>query len=157
MYCAFCGKEIRDDAVFCSQCGRNQATGDMKPGVTPEGSGFQNLFRNKKSVISIIAAVMAIVLISVCINAFKTPSIVGVWMDGTDRITFTSDGQFQWDATYGTYTIEGDKTLVMSTGEYSYLNGGWSLEYGSQAKENEDYWYISGNTLYLFGDEYTRN
>lgn len=156
MYCSFCGKEIRDGATFCSQCGKNQQTGKMKQGVSASKSGLQALLSNKKAIISIVSVLVAVVLIVVCVNAFGSKSIVGVWMDGTDKITFTSDGDFQMDSTYGTYTIDDDKTLIMSSGEYSYWSGRWEYEYGPEAKEDSDYWYISGGKLYFRGGEYTK-
>ena len=156
MFCSFCGEEIRDGAVFCSSCGKNQITGQMKKGVLPETTSVQTLRCNKKTVRSIVSALLLIVVVIVCVNAFKSQSIVGVWMDGTDKITFTSDGDFQWDSTYGTYTIDDDKTLIMDSGEYSYHSGRWEYQYGPEAKENSDYWYVSGSKLYFRGDEYTK-
>lgn len=146
MFCSFCGKEIRDGATFCSKCGKNQLTGEMKPGATPLKSGT----------VVLVATLVCFIIVIACISRFRSNSIVGVWMHGADKVTFTSDGDFQIDSTYGTYTIDDSNTLIMSCGEYSYLSGTLEYEYGPEAKEDEDYWYISNGKLYFWGDEYTK-
>ena len=122
----------------------------MKQGVVPSKPRYKNW-------IIAIVAVICIISVAVYINKSKSDSIVGVWMDGTDKITFTRDGDFQMDSTYGTYTMDDDNTLILDCGEYSYHSGTWRLQYSSEAKEaEEDYWYMADGKLYLWGDEYTR-
>ncbi len=158
MFCYFCGKEIRDGAVFCSECGKNQTTGQPKKGISKKSDITIEQKRKK----TIFLGILAVVLIVVGIIAFSSKSIVGVWMSGTMQISFTSDGQFKRDATYGTYTIDDDKTLILDAGEYSYRSGVWEYEYSEKAIEeygdllDDGYWYIKGNTLYLNGNDFVK-
>jgi len=163
MYCPFCGKETPNGAKFCTQCGEKLPSIKIKPEGTPAKSERRALFKNKKAVISIVSVLVVIALIAVCVNAYiSANSIVGVWMNGTNKITFTSDGNFKMsgsfsmDGTYGTYTIDDNKTLILSSGFYSSWSGTWKYQYGSKAKENEKYWYISDGKLYFRGAEYTK-
>lgn len=149
MYCSFCGKQIRDGAVFCSECGRNLTTGNSKIGTVSSKS-------SNKVWIPILAGVVAVVLLIAIIGSVASPSIVGVWMDGTSQVVFTKDGDYKSGANYGTYTITSDKTLEILYGEYSYNSGRPTYKWGPEAKEDSDYWYISGGTLYFRGGEYTK-
>ncbi len=160
MFCAFCGKEIRGGAQFCAQCGKNQVTGLTKYKAFPAA----NLLQNKKAVIAVALAAVAIIVIMVCATSGDSKDIVGVWMDGTSRIIFTADGSFRKsDATMGTYTIREDNTLVLNAGDFSYWSGQWEYEYSKKAIDedyewprDDGYWYIQGDTLYLHGREYKR-
>lgn len=152
MYCPFCGQEVRQEAIFCSACGKqisgvntkqNDATRKEKAGI----------FKDKKGLI--IAIVALLILFSV-IKSLSQPSIVGVWMDGTKQVIFTKSGDYKSGSNYGTYTITADKTLEIQYGEYSYNSGRPTYEWGAEAKEDSDYWYISGGTLYFKGGEYTK-
>lgn len=154
MFCSFCGKEIKDGVNFCSQCGAKQQVVNNYLKRFDKNS-ILSFLKSKKGKVTIVAFLTALVIIC-SINFVSARSIVGVWMSGTKKITFTKEGDFKMNSAYGTYTIEDDKTLIMSCGEYSYLNGKWEYEYGEEAKEDSDFWYISGDTLYLRGSEYKR-
>jgi len=156
MFCSFCGKEIRDGAIYCSQCGKNQATGAMKPGVRTATFSLSN---SKKPIIVLASIILAVVLIVVCINAFGTKSIVGTWEDSEGHeVSFSSNGKFQQSSHYGTYTIYDDKKLSMVYQDFDYLGDSDSYEWGDEAMDDSDYshWYISGKTLYWRGNEYTK-
>ena len=146
MYCSFCGKQIREGAIFCSECGRNLVTGNSKT----------NVGISKRSWVPLVAVIALVVLLITVIKSVADTSIVGVWMDGTSQVVFTEDGNYQSDANYGTYTITSDKTLEILYGEYSYHSGRPTYKWGPEAKEDADYWYISGGTLYFRGGEYTK-
>ena len=151
MYCSFCGKQIRDGAVFCSECGRNLKTGNSKIGTVSSNS-------SKKVCIPVLAGVIVIALVIAVISSISpaSTSIVGVWMGGTDRVIFTEAGDYKDGLNYGTYAITSDKTLEIDYGEYSYHSGSASYKWGSEAMNDSDYWYISGDTLYILGGEYTK-
>lgn len=149
MYCSFCGKQIRDGAVFCSECGRNLTTGNSKiDTVTSKCS--------KKVWLPVLAGIVAAVLLITVISSVASPSIVGVWMSGTKQVVFTKNGDYKNDDNYGTYDITSDKTLEIEYGAYSYNSGRRTYVWGPEAKEDSDYWYISGGTLYFCGREYTK-
>lgn len=149
MYCTFCGQKIRDGALFCSECGRNLTTSNFKSNPVAAKSA-------KKIWISVLAGIAAVVLLIVVIRSVVSPSIVGVWMNGTNQVVFTKDGNYESGANYGTYTITSDKTLEILHGEYSYNSGRLTYKWGPEAKKDSDYWYISGGTLYFRGRKYIK-
>ena len=152
MYCPFCGQEVRQEAVFCSACGKRISGVDTKQNdaVCKEKAAFR---KNGKVLIVAIAVLLLLVPV---IKSLSQPSIVGVWMDGTEQVVFTKNGDYKSGSNYGTYTITSDKTLEIQYGEYSYNSGRPTYEWGAEAKEDSDYWYISGGTLYFRGGEYTK-
>lgn len=151
-YCIFCGTKLRDGAQFCSQCGKKQISANDSKSVLSV-----KLLKNKKVLAMLILLLAVIVIAVVCVNSLPENAIVGVWMNGTDKITFTSDGDFKMnDGTYGTYTVDENNRLVMESGEYSYYSGRWQYQYGSLAKEKENYWCIEGGKLYFRGKVYTK-
>lgn len=154
MYCSFCGKEVRDGAVFCSQCGKNQTTGKMKNEVTPTRLGVKSIFKNKKTLGIVLAAV---VLIAICFNSFGSKSIVGSWenLDGGSNLTFNSDGTFEYGSHYGKYEVYDDE-ISMNFQDFNYLGEHWSVGWNENAEEEGKGWYMSGNTLYFKGDEYKK-
>lgn len=153
MYCSFCGHQVRDGALFCSECGRNLTTGKAK-------NETKKAPPSKKVWIPVLAGVIVIALVIAVISSISpastSTSIVGVWMDGTDRVIFTEAGDYKDGLNYGTYAITSDKTLEIDYGEYSYHSGSTSYKWGSEAMNDSDYWYISGDTLYILGGEYTK-
>ena len=149
MYCSFCGQKIREGAQFCSECGRNLTTGKTLKETTSVKS-------DKKAWIIFSSVVVAAALVVAIISSFGSSSIVGVWMDGTNQVIFTKEGDYKSGANYGTYAISSDKTLEILYGEYSYNSGRHSYKWGPEAKENSEYWYISGKTLYFRGGEYRK-
>lgn len=149
MYCSFCGKQIRDGAVFCSECGRNVTTENSKNSAATSKLSQKGLF-------PILAGVVAAVLLIVVIRTIASPSIVGVWMDGTSQVIFTKYGEYKSDANYGTYAITSDDTLEIEYGEFSNNSGIRIYEWGPEAKQDSDYWYISGGILYFQGGEYKK-
>ncbi len=151
-YCIFCGKKLRDGARFCSQCGKKQISANDSKRVLSVNS-----LKNKKVLAMLFLLLAVIVIIVICVNSLPKNAIVGVWMNGTDKITFSSDGDFKInDGTYGTYTVDENSRLVMQSGEYSYYSGRWQYQYGFLAKENKNYWYIEGGKLYFRGKAYTK-
>lgn len=152
MYCPFCGREVRQEAVFCSACGKQISGVNTKQSNAARKEKTDSR-KNRKGLI--IAIVSILVLVPV-IKAISQPSIVGVWMDGTRQVVFTKNGDYKSGSNYGTYAITSDKTLEIQYGEYSYDSGRPTYEWGAEAKEDSDYWYISGGTLYFRGGEYTK-
>ena len=145
-------EELREGAVFCPNCGKNQATGkNAKTASSPK----------KKKYIIAASIVVGLILFSAIWNAIN-PSIVGTWMCGTDQVIFESDGSFSYigssDITYrcsGGYSINKNKTLEVNASGY-FMNMSDTLYYGKEAKHDSDYWYLEGNKLYFRGDVYTR-
>lgn len=130
--------------------------GIVEPKVAPSAWKVQ-FSVNKKLFTAVVAIVLIVAVLIMIVSAMSSASIVGVWMSGTSKIEFTEDGDFSNSyASYGTYNITSDKTLEMQYGEYSYFNGRETYKWGPEAKDNSSYWYISGNTLYISGVEYTR-
>ena len=154
MYCSFCGREIRNEAVFCSQCGKNQATGKMKNEIALSNNREKSILKSKKAIGVILALV---VIIIVCFNFFGSKSIVGSWenLDGGSNLTFNSNGTFQYGAKYGTYEVYDDE-ISMNFQDFDMLGTHWTVTWNEDAEEDGKGWYISGNTLYFRGYEFKR-
>ena len=154
MYCVFCGKEVRDSAVFCSQCGKNQSTGKTKNEVVPTKVGVKSILKNKK-LLGII--LVAVVFIAVCFNSFGSKSIVGSCenLDGGSNLTFNSDGTFEYGGSYGRYEVYDDE-ISMNFQDFDRLGTHWYVAWNENAEEEGEGWYISGNTLYFKGSKYKK-
>lgn len=147
--CSYCGAKLRDGASFCSECGKQQEITKKKR--------FPSLLKNRKIIMAAALILMTLIITFVCIRSQPKNAIVGVWMDGTNKVTFTRDGDFKLNnGSYGTYTVDKNDQLTMQFGEYSYYSGRWEYTYGKAAKDNSNYWYISAGKLYFRGKEYTK-
>ena len=159
IYCRFCGRQIRNDSVFCFSCGRKQSTGNMADENYPIKTSIFN--KKAKNIIALllgfVALALTISIIAVLINSPGSPSIVGTWRSaGGDEISFDNKGRFTEGHYYETYTIYDDKKLSMIYQDWDKLGTSYSYDWGNEAKYDDDYWYISGNKLYYRKNEYTR-
>ena len=153
MYCPFCGEEIRNGAIYCSQCGKDLVSGKKNPAAQV---GSHNSV-NKKLIVAAICIGVAIVLTAILVTILGPKSLVGTWVDqnGTE-ISFSSNGKFEWGSGYGTYTLYDDKKLSFIFNDFDHLGDNYSYYYGEEAKIDSHYWFISGNTLYLKGKTFTK-
>lgn len=148
MYCPYCKNQTRDNSIFCSQCGKHIGSyGSTQPARTGK-----LIKRNKKTVVGYVCILaLSIALIAIPILATSgSKSVIGTWRSSSGKeISFSSNGSFEDFRGYGHYTIYDGKKLSLVYEDWDWLGTNYTYEYGGD-------WYISGNTLYLSGDYYTK-
>ncbi len=163
MFCPNCGNDINENDDFCGKCGKKiseevQINEDLEKAVDVNDS-TKIFFNIKKLTIFLVLIFVVFVLFKLFVGG--NTDIEGAWQseDGDRSIVFYDNNTCRiGNSTTGIYTISRDKVLLMET--YQTWNGSEDirLEYDKNlSKENGmDYWYVSGNTLYLMGTVYHR-
>lgn len=158
MKCKYCSKEIRNEATFCSECGRKQ-TAESNRQSTANFLMIYAIKNRKKLLVCLIAIVAIIIGVNVIHPGNKKSAIEGSWKRNDDyTISFNANGKFvKGESTSGTYEIYDNNELVMKYQGFDYIDRDtWRYEWSKENKEKENYWYIEGKTLYLGGEKYQK-
>lgn len=117
MFCVKCGKELEDGYTFCPNCGAAQQN-NVTPLPNTAHKEIESITINKRFLKKgILIAVIAVVLISVCVTIFSENS-----NSNTLSTTKTADvvGKWQEKDTPSVYlTLEKDNTGEMSSGSWA--------------------------------------
>lgn len=161
MKCIYCNKEIRDGAKYCSECGSLQETNYNSEIKRLDNINFAitYILKNKKILMLLVAIIVVIIGISIIKPKNKKASIIGTWhTENGYEISFGSKSGFtKGTSTSGAYEIYEDNKLVMKYNGFDYIDRNtWSYVWSKENKGKEDYWYISGNALYIGNNKYTK-
>ena len=112
-------------------------------------------------VVAFIAGCVVISLLAyllIFVNTCKQSPIGGTWINESgEMIRFEKNGEFTWDDKYGTYTLKDDTFLSFYFSNNSDFGKTKTYVFDNEAiYSSGDYWYISGNSLYISGEEYTK-
>ena len=104
----------------------------------------------------VVISLLAFLLLFV--NTCKHQPIEGRWVNDSGKvIKFEKNGEFSWDNKYGTYTFDNDSFLSLYYRNNSDFGKNKTYIFDKEAMYSSgDYWYISGNSLYISGDEYNK-
>lgn len=104
----------------------------------------------------VLISMLAFILIFV--SSCRQSPIEGRWMNSSGKvIRFEKNGEFTWDDKYGTYTFNNESFLTLQYKNYSDLGETDIYIFDQSAiKSSGDYWYVSGNMLYISGVEYIK-
>lgn len=146
MFCVKCGEKLKEDAKFCSSCGKSVDEECSNENVSTGGvlsSNFLKKFDSKKIIAIVGIIVVLVVLVSALPNSKKS-SIVGSWENYNGfEVSFSENGEFTYGTNhYGTYTIYDDNQLVLTYKDFDWLTEQDKYEW-------EVDWYVDGNTLTL--------
>lgn len=142
MFCKFCGKEIRDDAKFCSFCGGN-IVGEKDVETDIKNEIIVPLKRNAKPLISL--GILAVLVIVAFLFIGRGGSIEGKWYvvyeESSENppeyeFNFMENGKFIGDGSVG--------------GTYGADNGELFLQYNPLAGSRSYEYEIKGGRLYLY-------
>lgn len=147
MFCKYCGKEIRDDAKFCSFCGENiHVKKRAEKLVSNESAPIRHIERNVKTWITL--GIMGLLLIGAFIFLGNESSIQGKWYivfeesyenPPESEFNFMENGTFIGDGNVG--------------GTYGAENGELFLQYNPLAGSRSYAYEIKGGKLYLYRGE----
>lgn len=163
MFCPNCGNDINENDDFCGKCGKKiseevQINEDLEKAVDADDS-TKIFFNIKKLTIFLVLIFVVFVMFKLFFGG--NTDIEGAWQseEGDRSIVFYDNNTCRiGNSTTGIYTISRDKVLLMET--YQTWNGSEDirLEYDKNLSKESgmDYWYVSGNTLYLMGTVYHR-
>lgn len=113
-------------------------------------------------IVAFIAGCVVISLLAyllIFVNTCKQPPIEGTWFNKSGKmIRFEKNGEFTWEDKYGTYTIDNDSFLSLYFRNNSDFGKSKTYIFDNEAiYSSGDYWHISGNSLYISGEEYTKH
>ena len=153
MRCNNCGEKLKVGYSFCTKCGTKQPIGKLKDALQ-EQVLIKSCSKFKITWLELL--IFVILLFALILFNNKESVIVGSWMCGTDKITFTSDGSVNnSDGWFGTYTIDEDNILIIDWSD-GFRSNYEEREFNTIGKEDSEYWYISNRKLYLYGREYKK-
>lgn len=162
MKCIYCNKELREGAKYCAECGKLQekSTNEIKNNTSEKlNPAIVYILRNRKKLI-IVLLILAIILgISFAIPKDRASALIGTWQDDRNyEVSFSENKKFtEGTLTTGTYEIYDDNKLVMLYQGFDYIDRNtWTYKWSKENKGKKDYWYISGNTLYIGESIYTK-
>ena len=119
MKCPYCHSEIRDDAMFCSECGQKIEKPEVK--TTPESSVGSRVSKrqqqqkssSQKNIIIIGAVVAAVLIAAICYFLF---------FKSDDSETKTTEKQITSQKTETTKKIKLEKdSITIKVGEHDYI------------------------------------
>ena len=119
MKCPYCHSEIRDDAMFCSECGQKIEKPEVK--TTPESSVGSRVSKrqqqqkssNQKNIIIIGAVVAAVLIAVICYFLF---------FKSDDEETKTTEKQTTSQKTESSKEIKLEKdSITVQVGEHDYI------------------------------------
>lgn len=104
----------------------------------------------------VVVSLLAFLLIFV--NTCKQSPIEGSWINSSGKvIKFEKNGEFTWGEKYGTYTFDNDSFLSLYYRNNSDFGKTKTYIFNTEAiNSSSAYWYISGNSLYISGEEYIK-
>lgn len=169
MYCEKCGNQVDSNNRFCGKCG-NQLN-KREGGKNSSGIIGKLQRKGKRFWIGLGSVVVPVILIIFIILLFNTSpnkkiigntsldkKIIGEWStkQGMDSriIEFRENGDLLYNdfGSHRAYTfkIKGKTLLVRRDDSWS------EYEYSKEAINDTDYWYIKGDTLYLWRRKWYR-
>ncbi len=132
IYCKFCGKELKEGAKFCQNCGK-QATSIQIPPVQQQTQQPMQPYQSampmqpQKSKTGLIIVIVAIVIVVIIAGIFLIFFMGGGITSGNE-----SDFYGTWETSVGDYfsyemTFNTDKTLEYGISGYTYEVGTWRV------------------------------
>lgn len=120
MYCSKCGKENRDNAAYCENCGAS-----LKAGQVGDKSGGNSIKINWKAILG-VGVIVALIILGVSLwkggssAVSDEKNIVGEWRTvesssgdlSGETIEFYEDGTFLVSLIHGTYQMEDHKLTL---------------------------------------------